>query len=274
MLKFIPLSSGSNGNCYVLYTETDALMIDAGIGIRTLKKFCIQYNLSMKHVKHVLVTHDHADHVKSVGKVSNAYSLPVYTTMEVYEGIGRNYCVTPKIQSENVHCLEKNHSYQLGSFEVTPVAVPHDSTDCVGYKIKCQGIVFGLMTDVGHVTPELEQLIGEANYLVLEANHDVEMVNNGPYPQHLKNRILSPTGHLSNTDSATALVKNATEQLQHVWLCHLSEENNHPILVEKTFQTIFEQHGLRIGEDIKIEVLKRKVPTGIYVLSLPQKQEK
>ena len=109
-----------------------------------------------------------------------------------------------------------------------PFHIPHDSQDCVGYQIESEGIVFVLMTDVGHVTDEMKRIIGLANYLVLEANHDDDMLKNGPYPEHLKSRIKSKIGHLSNRECGVALAENATPNLKHVWLCHLSEENERP----------------------------------------------
>ena len=106
--------------------------------------------------------------------------------------------------------------------------------------------------------------IRKANYLVIEANHDEEMVVTGLYPQYLKSRILSEKGHLSNSDCAHALVENVTENLKKVWLCHLSEENNHPELARKTIENILRNSGIVIGKDFDVEILKRKTPTGIY----------
>ena len=266
MLKFISLGSGSSGNCYFLYTESDGLLIDAGRGIRTLKKYFREYGLPGSLIHHLLITHDHADHVKSVGKVSGELRLPVYSTSLVHEGIIRNYCVRAKVPKEQVRLIEPGKKFTIGDFMVTPVRVPHDSTDNVGYEIECQGVVFCLLTDVGHVTDQMKAFIANANYLVLEANHDEEMLAEGPYPQHLKNRISSPTGHLSNRDCAEAIAANATERLRHVWLCHLSEENNHPELARKTVEQVLRSYGIIPGKDFLLDVLKRTVPTGPFDL--------
>ncbi|MDO4309619.1 MAG: MBL fold metallo-hydrolase [Prevotella sp.] len=268
MLKFISFGSGSSGNCYYLFTATDGLLIDTGIGIRTLKKYFKDYGLSLSSVHNVLITHDHADHVKSVGCLSGDYNLPVYTTPEVHQGIGRNYCVQRKINQEHIRYVAKGETLTLGDFRITPFGVPHDSADNVGYCIECEGVTFCLITDAGSITDEMKTFIGKAHYLVIEANHDEEMLKNGPYPQHLKRRILSGNGHLSNTACGTALVENMTERLHGVWLCHLSEDNNHPELARKTVETILSSHGVIAGTDIKLEVLKRKVPSGIYELTL------
>ena len=123
-----------------------------------------------------------------------------------------------------------------------------------------------MITDAGIVTDEMKGYIARSQYLVIEANHDVEMVNNGPYPQFLKERILSQTGHLNNHDSGVAIAENMTERLRHVWLCHLSEENNHPELARKTVEGILRSYGIIVGVDLQMEVLKRTIPTGPYEL--------
>ena len=268
MLKFISFGSGSSGNCYFLYTENDGLLIDSGVGVRSLKKRFIEYGVSLSLVHHILVTHDHADHVKAVGKISDDLKVPVYATRAVHEGINRNYCVGKKINQANVKYIEKGTPFQVGDFHVMPFGVPHDSSDNVGYRIECEGVVFCMMTDIGHVTDEMKRYIGEANFLVLEANHDVEMLNNGPYPPFLKERIAGANGHLSNKGCAEALAENATEALKHVWLCHLSEENNHPELARKTIESILNSYGIIVGKEFEVDVLKRRIPSGIYELTI------
>ena len=266
MLKFISFGSGSSGNCYYLATATDALIIDIGVGLRTLKKHCKDYGISLSSVKSLLITHDHADHVKSVGSVSRDFSLQVFSTHQVHVGINKNYCVRNKISPDLVRIIEKGNTFKLGDFTITSFGVPHDSSDNVGYLIEAEGVVFCLMTDVGHLTDKMREMIGQANYLVIEANYDEEMLKTGHYPEHLKVRIMSGEGHMENSKCAVAIAENATERLKHVWLCHLSEENNHPELARKTVETILRSHGVIPGKDVELEVLKRKTPTGIYEL--------
>ena len=266
MLKFISIGSGSSGNCYFLYTESDGLIIDVGIGIRTLKKCFRDYGLTLPQIHRVLITHDHADHIKSVGSISHDLLLPVYATATVHQGIDRNYCVTRKVNPADRHFVEPGKTEQLGDFTVTPFTVPHDSSDNVGYFLEACGTNICIITDAGTVTEEMAQYINRAHYLVIEANHDVEMLQQGPYPQHLKTRILSETGHLSNTACGEAIAQNMSEQLRHVWLCHLSEENNHPELARKTVESVLRSYGIIVGKDLELEVLKRTVPTGIYEL--------
>lgn len=266
MFKFISFGSGSSGNCYLLYTETDALMIDVGLGTRILKKRFSDYGLNLANVHNIIVTHDHADHVKSVGCMSHEYNLPVYATEKVHKGIKRNYCVRHKIDPSLVKFVEKGRTEQIGEFNVTPFEVPHDSTDNVGYRVVHDGVTFCIITDAGEITDEIKPFISEANYLVIEANHDEQMLLSGPYPQYLKERILSSTGHLSNKACGEAIATYATPRLHTAWLCHLSEENNHPELARKTVESILSQHGIVVGCDFELVVLKRKSPSDMYDL--------
>lgn len=266
MMKFISFGSGSSGNCYYLYTETDGLLIDVGVGLRSLKKKFRDYGLSLSNIHQVIVTHDHADHVKSTGSISREYHLNIYATELVHQGIGKNYCVRHKIEPVYKKVIEKDQTYQIGDFSVTPFNVPHDSTDNVGYKIEADGVTFCLITDAGHITDEIKQRISEAHYLVIEANHDEGMLQSGPYPDHLKQRILGPNGHLSNRDCAKAIAENAMPHLRHVWLCHLSEENNHPELARKTVESVLKEYGLICGKDFALDVLGRKSTSPIFDL--------
>ena len=254
MLKFISFGSGSSGNCYYLATASDGLMIDIGVGMRTLKKHCKDYGIQLSSIRHLL------------GSFSYEYKVPVYANSLVHHGIDHNYCIQRKVADEMKMILEVNQPIQLGDFFVRPFAVPHDASENVGYEITVEGIVFVIITDVGTITDEIRQCISRANYLVIEANHDEEMLMNGPYPEYLKKRILSASGHLSNNDCGKALAENMTENLRHVWLCHLSEENNHPELARKTVETILRSYGIVPGKDMELEVLRRQMPSGVYEL--------
>lgn len=266
MLRFISFGSGSSGNCYFLWTETDSLLIDTGVGIRTLKKYFRDYGLSMSKIHRILVTHDHADHIKCVGSMSHEYQLPVFATRPVHVGIDRNYCVARKVSQELRRYIEPGVTIQEGDFTITPFTVPHDSSDNVGYFIQAEGVSFCLITDAGRVTDEMAQYIGQAQYLVIEANHDLEMLQQGPYPAYLKERITNGNGHLNNEACGEAIANNMGEHLRYVWLCHLSEENNHPELARKTIETVLRSYGIVAGKDLQLEVLKRTTPTGIFDL--------
>jgi phosphoribosyl 1,2-cyclic phosphodiesterase len=266
MLKFISFGSGSSGNCYYLYTENDGILIDVGVGIRLLKKHFRDYGLSMSHIHKVFITHDHADHIKSVGSISHDLHLPIYATDIVHDGIDRNYCVQRKVSSVFRHTLKAGEPIETGDFIITPFPVPHDSSDNVGFFIEAGNIRFCLITDAGCVTDEMGQYIHQSQYLVIEANHEVEKLKQGPYPQYLKSRILSGTGHLSNSDCGEAIAKNMSEDLRYVWLCHISQENNHPELARKTVEMVLQSYGITAGKDFMLEVLKRTKPTGVFEL--------
>ena len=151
MVKFISFGSGSSGNCYFLFTERDGLLIDVGVGIRTLKKNFKDYGLHLSQIHQVLITHDHADHIKSVGSLSYDFQLPVYATALVHRGIDRTYCVQRKVSADLRRIVEPGVQIQIGDFAVTPFSVPHDSSDNVGYFLEAEGISFCVITDAGMV---------------------------------------------------------------------------------------------------------------------------
>lgn len=266
MLNFMSLGSGSSGNCYLLCSEAGGFLIDAGIGIRTIKKQLRASGLSLDIVKAVFVTHDHADHIKAVGNLANDCNIPVYATQPVHEGINKNYCVTTKLTAEHIRYIEKEETIRFCDFEITPFEVPHDSSDNVGYTVRKGDVTFCLITDIGHVTDIIARQVQQANYLVLESNHDEDMLKMGPYPAYLKGRISGGRGHLCNREAGRLLAENASEALRRVWLCHLSEENNHPELARKTVDAVLRSYGIIAGKDFGLEVLKRKIPSPLYEL--------
>lgn len=266
MLKFLSLGSGSSGNCYYLSTGNTSILIDAGIGIRVLKRTLKSFGIEIDQIDAVFVTHDHADHIKAVGNLANDYNKLVYATEKVHAGINSNYCMTSKLTPEHIRIIQKDVSLQLGDMMITPFDVPHDSSDCVGYRVEAADVVFCLITDAGHVTSIMEEQVSMANYLVLEANHDEDMLMMGTYPAYLKGRIRGERGHLCNKDSARLIAEHATPILKHVWLCHLSEENNHPELARKTVDGLLRGFGIIPGVDFDLDILKRKSPSDLYEL--------
>lgn len=266
MLTLFVFGSGSCGNCYYLKNETDALLIDAGVGIRRMKRIVSDYGIKTNLVRGLLVTHDHADHVKNAGVFSKEYNLDVYATQLVHDGVDRSYMIKQKVEDKYKKVIVAGEPFNIGPFEITAFTLPHDSSENVGYCIKCDGETFCIMTDVGAVTENVNTYIARANYLVLEANYDPEMLRSGRYPAVLKSRIQSGTGHLSNQQTSKALSDNFHENLKYVWLCHLSEENNHPELAKKTVETHLRSFGIIPGKDFQLEVLRRKVPTGPFEL--------
>lgn len=267
MLQFLSIGSGSSGNCYYLRSADDAMLIDCGVGIRTMKRHLKEAGIGLDTIKRILITHEHADHIKAVSPLSNEYHIPVYATAAVHRGITSCFCVSKQIPDDCARIVVPDQTQTLGAFRVTPFAVPHDSAGNMGYCIEAEGATLVLLTDVGHVTDTIGPYIARANYLVIEANHDSEMLRAGHYPEHLKVRIAGPDGHLSNRDCGEAIAQCATSELRHVWLCHLSEENNHPVLAVKTVEQILRTYGIVAGKDFIVSDLKRKTPSQIYDLS-------
>ena len=262
-IKFISLASGSSGNCYYLGTDKHGILIDAGIGIRTIKKELKEVNLSLSSVLAVFVTHDHADHIKAVGHLGEKYNIPVYSTKEIHEGINKSYCMTEKL-STSVHYINKEEPMKIDEFKISAFEVPHDGTDNVGYCIEIGDKIFSFLTDLGHITETAAHYICKANYLILEANYDLEMLRMGPYPKYLKERISGPNGHMSNTDTADFLADNINENLKYIWLCHLSKDNNHPDLAYKTVEWKLKSKGVVVGKDVQLIALKRSSPSDFY----------
>lgn len=267
MTKFICFGSGSSGNCYYLLSDGYGILIDQGIGIRAFKKGFRDYGLSMGGLKAILVTHDHTDHVKAVGAVSCEFHLPVYATECVHEGMQRNYLMSKKIEACHKHFTLPGETFRLGPFEITPFTVPHDSSANSGYFIQADdGITFCLLTDVGHFTEEMPAYTSRARYLVIESNYDTAMLETGPYPAFLKRRIAGGNGHIANSETAEYLAKNLSPNCRKVWLCHLSEENNHPTIALKTVRNAVENAPALQDANIQIEVLKRKTPSPLHDL--------
>lgn len=261
---FMSLSSGSSGNCYYLGTEEHAILIDAGIPVKQIRTFLKNAGLEFEKIMAVFVTHDHADHIKALGNLGEKCAIAVYATRETHKGINNNYCMTEKLIS-SVHFVEKEVPFQFHEFEITPFEVPHDGTDNVGYRVRLGDKVFCFVTDLGHITETVSKYILQAQYLVMEANYDEDMLRMGNYPKFLKERITSPRGHLSNRTTARFLAQNMTPDLKYIWLCHLSGENNHPEIAYKTVE--FEMRGMGIipGKDVQLCALKRTTPSELYI---------
>ena len=262
-LIFFSWASGSSGNCSAVGTSESGLLIDAGIGIRTIKKVLKDRAIDLSQIMAVLVTHDHADHIKTVGYLGEKLNIPVYSTAGVHRGIAKSRYVEETLTGSK-RIIEKEIPFQIEDFTITAFQVPHDSTDSVGYYIEYGNHKFTIATDVGHITETVGEYICKANHLVLEANYDEEMLRFGSYPQFLKERITSPTGHLSNKEAAEYLATHYTPELKDIWLCHLSKDNNHPELAYKTVDIRLFDEGIRVGKDVSLVALKRTTPSDIY----------
>lgn len=265
-IRFMSIGSGSCGNCYYIGTGKRGILIDAGIPVKTIRQALKKENIPFESICGVFVTHDHADHIKSLGVVASKAMIPVFATKGVHEGITRNYCITTPIDAQYVRYIEKEQSVDFCDMRITAFEVPHDGTDNVGYCIEIGDKTFCFLTDLGCITETAAKYINKANYLVIEANYEEEMLAMGKYPKFLKDRVSSGTGHLSNQVTARFLADNFNEYLKYIWLCHLSEENNHPELAYKAVEMELRSHGVIPGKDVKVNVLKRATPSPLYHL--------
>jgi phosphoribosyl 1,2-cyclic phosphodiesterase len=265
-LYFLSLASGSSGNCYYLGTSEYGILIDAGIAVSQIKKVLKEKSIGIEKIMAILITHDHADHIKSVGYLGETLDIPVYATEMVHAGIHRSrYVEEVLIQSKRI--IEKEKTFAVREFNITAFEVPHDSSDNVGYSIEYGNQTFVIVTDVGHITETICEYVKNADNLALEANYDEEMLRSGSYPEFLKERVSGSNGHLSNRDAAEFLAANYTTKLKNVWLCHLSRDNNHPELACKTIDMRLFKEGIRVGKDLNLTALKRMTPSEMYELS-------
>ncbi len=262
-LRFMSLASGSSGNCYYLGTDEYGILIDAGIGIRTIKKALKDNGISFEKIIALCVTHDHADHIKSAGIVGERYGIPIYTTEAILQGMNRNYCMVEKVYSAHRNIV-KEVPFRIRDFEITAFEVPHDGTDNVGYFIRFGRHKFAFATDLGHITDIAAHYLKQANFMVIEANYDEEMLINGTYPPYLKKRILAGSGHMDNAATGEFLARNFTSDLKYIFLCHLSRDNNHPELAYKTIEYRLYQEGIRVGKDVELVALTRNHPSEYY----------
>ena len=264
MLRFISLGSGSSGNCYLLCTSDDILMLDAGIDVRLLRQYFDCYGINADHIHNLLITHDHIDHIKAVGTVSNTWHVDVYATAKVHHAIDANKRLSAKVDAQHVRHIKHNNAFTLGAFTITPFAVPHDSHGNTGYRIEHGDTVFALVTDVGHITPTIVKHLQGVQHLVVEANYDPQMLMKGRYPYFLKQRITGPDGHLSNGETAQLIGQCISPALEHLWLCHLSEENNLSELAVNCINESIAQMKVKKHPKLHIIPLNRQKPTGFF----------
>jgi phosphoribosyl 1,2-cyclic phosphodiesterase len=262
---FQSYGSGSSGNCYFVGNEDYGILIDAGVSSRKVRKSLQENGLTIYDIRAVFVTHDHADHISSVGAFGERFLVPVYATSDAHKGIAVNYSVTQKLERSK-RFLEKGKPVEIEDFKVTAFPVSHDATDNVGYAVEFQKKKITFATDLGEVSTEVAEHFRTSDYLVVEANYDDEMLRNGKYPYPLQERIRSATGHLSNAQTADFLVKNYNEKWQKIFLCHLSKDNNSPQTAYETVKNALEKNNIIVGENVELVTLPRTTPTMLFEL--------
>lgn len=264
MLQFISLASGSDGNCYYMRCDGYGLIIDLGIGIRKFKRAFSDYGLQLAQIRAMLVTHDHTDHVKAVGALSQEFRIPVYTSKKVHASMQANHYFAKKVPAEFQQIITHGTPFDLGPFHITAFFVPHDSAENNGYLIEVEDKKFVIMTDIGHFTEEMPDFVSQATHLIIESNYEPGMLEGGRYPARLKGRISGPNGHISNGETAHFLAQHLSpERIQYIWLCHLSAENNLPRLAQDASVQALTEAGFTLneGDSPRLQVLPRRTPT-------------
>jgi len=264
-LIFQSLASGSAGNCYFLGTENYGILIDAGISARYVRKHLKNIGIELEQIYGIIITHDHGDHIKGLGTLSERFKVPVYATAEVYHGITLNLCMRKEL-TDSKRFIKKNKAFQIGDFNITAFSVSHDAHDNMGFTVEYQNKKFTFATDLGYIGAKAAAHIAKADYLVIESNYDEDMLENGSYPQNLKDRIKSDTGHLSNRQTAEFLADNFNKSLKYIFLCHLSGENNLPEIAYLTVKNSLEKRGIKTGTDVELVTLDRYTPSKVYEL--------
>ena len=255
-LRFFSIGSGSSGNCYYFGNSMSGILIDAGISSKTTRKELKQIGVDFSQILGIFITHDHHDHIKSIGTLGERFHIPVYATAKTHDGIDHSYGMTQKLFTSK-RFLENGEEVVIGDFNVSSFPVSHDGTDNGGFFIKYMDHRIIIATDLGCVNEHIYNHMLQSDIVILEANYDLEMLKNGKYPYHLKQRILSDVGHLGNQEAGMFLAENWHPELKHIYLCHLSNDNNHPELAKKTVEMCMNDKGIRTGSDVDVVTLKR-----------------
>lgn len=274
-LLFISFGSGSSGNSCFIGTKEGGIVIDAGIRSDIIEDALRRNGIQMSHVKGLLLTHDHSDHVRySYNLLRNNRHLSLYCTPRVLNGLLRRHNISKRIKEYHTPIF-KEIPFKIAGMEITAFEVPHDGTDNMGFSIETESHRFVLATDLGYVADRARHYMSLANYLMIESNYDETMLTNGRYPEYLKARIRAVNGHLDNRDTAAFLGEIINPALKHIFLCHLSEDNNSPEKALAEIRNMLESKGLRVGggkntlfdrqSDIQLTALPRYDATRLYV---------
>lgn len=247
------LNSGSNGNCYYIGNDTEAVLIDAGISCRETEIRMKRLGLGMEKVKAIFISHEHKDHISGLSVLSKKYQLPVYIT----EHTQKNGKVG--LEKKLVNRFKANESVQIGTLSITAFKKFHDAEDPHSFTVASSSIKIGVFTDIGNVCEEVVRHFKQCHAVFLEANYDEEMLHNGGYPYYLKKRITDGKGHLSNVQALELFRKHRSVFLSHLILSHLSKHNNKPELVRQ----LFSKHS----DNTKIIIASRDEETAIYHIS-------
>jgi phosphoribosyl 1,2-cyclic phosphodiesterase len=249
-LQVSSINSGSNGNCYYVGNDSEAVLIDIGISCREVEKRLKRLSLDVGKIKAIFISHEHSDHIRGLEVFSRKHKLPVYITRETLKG-GRLFIEETLLRSFNAH-----DPVVIGSLVVTAFPKFHDAADPHSFIVEHQGVVAGIFTDIGESCDHVVSYFKKCHMAFLESNYDEHMLETGAYPYYLKKRIRSDKGHLSNAQALKLFVDHRPEFMSHVFLSHLSKDNNCPILAGD----LFKQHS----GNTKVVVASRYEETPVY----------
>lgn len=253
-MKICSLSSGSKGNSLYVESEHARILIDIGLSARQIRERLATLRVNPTDIDAIVLTHAHRDHVRGAGVFSRQFQTPIYGHPDTLDNITYLF-------RKNEKTVPWYRPFQIKDISLTPFPVSHDAIPTVGYLVSSGGRVMALCTDLGVVTAEVETHLRQADFLILESNHDPDMLINGPYPRDLKERIASRVGHLSNHDTGRLLKSLLNGRVEKVLLAHISEENNTPELARETVL-----HYIGSGLEDLVDVIEQKKVSPVYTL--------
>jgi len=261
--EFCSLGSGSSGNSYYIGNGNEGFLIDAGINAQQLKRTLQSIGIQIENLQGVIITHDHIDHIRALNAMTRIYNTPVFANFGTWRGILNNRFAGNVVNSCH-KLIETNQSFDIAGFTIEAFSVSHDAQEPVGYYITKGNKALTLATDVGVIGESAANFLRKANVIVLESNYDFEMLVNGKYTKILKDRIISDRGHLDNQDTATFIADNYSDRMSHIFLCHLSEENNTPEIALQCIQQALQDKNVRLHPNTMIAALPRTTRSELY----------
>lgn len=261
MPRFCSLFSSSSGNSTYIASAKTGILVDAGVSAKKMKEALLGRDIDPSALGGIFITHEHSDHIKGVRILASTYNIPVFATEGTMASLEENGVVTAKFPYEVI----PYEGLEIGDIFVRPFSTPHDSRESCGYLIGfADGQKAAIATDIGKITDEIRRNLLGCELVMLESNHDIGMLQNGPYPYALKRRILSEVGHLSNIACAEMTAELISKGTGRIYLGHLSQDNNFPDLAYQTnLSAIKEKTGAVIGRDFLMEVNKVENDKGI-----------
>lgn len=256
-MRMCSIASGSSGNCIYVGSDNSHLLIDTGISKKRIEEGLNKLEIKGDELDGILITHEHSDHIKGLGVFSRKYEIPIYATPGTIAGIKESSSLG-KMPEGLLHPIKADHPFQLGELDVHPFAISHDANEPSGYRFEQDGKKIAVATDLGKYDEYTVENLKDLNAVLLESNHDIHMLEVGPYPYYLKQRVLGDRGHLSNELSGRLLCDILHNNLQSVLLGHLSKENNYEELAYETvkLEVTLGQNPYK-GDEIPIAVAKR-----------------